>query len=269
MKRIVVLSSALMIAFVCHAQQNEGKVLYERTVQMHIHVEENDAMSRMLPKSRTDKFELTFGNNKSIWKHADDEDASDEISGGGGGMQIRIMTPGQNDIVFCDFTSDKKVEQKEIFDKKYVVTDSIKKLNWKLTGETQTILNHICQKAIAQKIGKRTEVNIDNGVMNKKEVDDTTNIIAWFTPDIPVSAGPEYPGELPGLILGLEMNNGTVVYKATDISFKADLASIKEPTKGKQLTPDEFKAEREKLMDEMQKNNEGGGGERRVIMIER
>lgn len=259
MKKIVLMLSTLMITIIANAQQQQGKVIYQRIMQMHIMLDNNDEISHMLPKSRTDEFELTFGNNQSIWKHIDDADASDEISGGGGGMHISIMTPGQNDIVFCDFSLGKKVEQKEIFDKKFVVTDSIKKLNWKLTGDTQTILNHVCQKAIAQMTGKRTEMNIDNGVMNKKEVNDTTNIIAWFTTDIPVSAGPEFPGELPGLILALEMNNGSVVYKATEISEKADLADIKEPTKGKKVTPDEFKAEREKLLQEMQKNSKGLG----------
>ncbi|HVZ96145.1 MAG TPA: GLPGLI family protein [Chitinophagaceae bacterium] len=266
MKKIVLLSYTLTLSALLSAQQNEGKVTYERTVQMHIQISDNDEMAPRLPKTITDRFELTFGNNQSIWKRIDDEGAIDEAGDNGGGMHIRIMAQGQNDIIFCDFSLGKEVEQKEIFDKKYIVTDSIKKLNWKLTGDTQTILNHVCQKAIAQKTGKRTEVNIDNGVMKKKEADDTTNIIAWFTTDIPVSAGPEYPGELPGLILALEMNKGSVVYKATAISEKADPADIKEPTKGKKVTPDEFKAEQQKLMDEMQRNNEGGG-DRRVFRI--
>jgi GLPGLI family protein len=100
---------------------------------------------------------------------------------------------------------------------------------------------------------------MDNGKMERKEINDTTNIVAWFTGDIPVSAGPEVQGQLPGLILALDMNDGRVVYKATEISLKADVASIKEPTKGKKVTPDEYVKEREKMMTEMQKNNQGGG----------
>ncbi|HEU5365755.1 MAG TPA: GLPGLI family protein [Hanamia sp.] len=265
MKKIVLISSALMITTLLNAQQKEGKVLYERTIQMHIEVNDNDQLSQMLPKTRTDKFELTFGNNQSLWKHIDDEDNTDELTGGGG-MQIKIMTPGQNDVTFCDFNLGKEIEQREVFDKKYIVTDTLQKLNWKLTGETQTIMNHVCQKAIAQKTGKRTEMNIDNGVMSKKEVEDTSNIVAWFTSDIPVSAGPEFPGQLPGLILALEMNKGQVVYKAIEISPSVDLARIKKPTKGKQVTPDEFKKEQQKLMEEMQKNN---GGRGRIVSDQR
>ena len=88
--------------------------------------------------------------------------------------------------------------------------------------------------------------------------------IAWFTADIPVPAGPEVQGQLPGLILALDMNNGRMVYKAVEISTKADLASIKEPVKGKKVTPAEFTEERNKMMDEMQKNNQGGGN--RIII---
>jgi len=39
-----------------------------------------------------------------------------------------------------------------------------------------------------------------------------------------------------------------------NISLKVDLASIKEPTGKKHYTPDEFKKERMKMMDEMQRN---------------
>jgi GLPGLI family protein len=205
---------------------------------------------------RTDKFELTFGNNQSIWKHVDEEEDNDEF--GGNGMRIRMVGPGQNDIVFYDFTNAKKVEQREMFDKKFIVADSIQKLNWKLTGETQTILGHVCQKATAQNIAKRMQMNMDNGKIERKEITDTSMVIAWFTADVPVPAGPEVQGQLSGLILALDMNNGRMSYKATEISTKADLASIKEPVKGKKVTPAEFNEERNKMMDEMQKNNQGG-----------
>jgi len=88
--------------------------------------------------------------------------------------------------------------------------------------------------------------------------------VAWFTTDMPVPAGPEVQGQLPGLILALDMNNGRMVYKAVEISAKAEVASIKEPTKGKKVTPVEFSEERNKMMDEMQKNNQGGGN--RIII---
>ncbi len=247
-----------------YSQQKEGMVVYERTMQMQPHIDDdNDAVAQMLPKTRTDKFELTFVNNQSLWKHTEEETENTEF--GGDGMQLSIVGPGQNDIVFHDFNKGRRVEQREMFDKKFIVEDSIRKLNWKLAGETQTILGHVCQKATAQRIGKRMQMTMDNGKMERKEIDDTTAIIAWFTTDIPVSAGPDLQGQLPGLILALDMNDGRLVYKAVEISPKTDLASIKEPTKGKKVTPDEFTSERNKMMDEMQRNHQGNGGNRIII----
>jgi len=256
MRKLVLFIPAVLLVTFLTAQQKEGKVIYARTIQMEIHIDDNDEVSQMLPKTRTDKFELTFGNNQSIWKHVEEEEDNEEL--GGNGMQIRMMGPGQNDIVFYDFTNAKKVEQREMFDKKFIVTDTIQKLTWKLTGETQTILGHVCQKAIAQNVGKRMQMTMDNGKMERTEMTDTSMITAWFTADIPVPAGPEMQGQLPGLILALDMNNGRMAYKAVDISPKADLALIKEPAKGKKVTPAEFTEERNKMMDEMQKNNQGG-----------
>ena len=258
-------SLCLIILFVnqLDAQQKEGKILYERTAQMQIRINDDDAISQMLPKTRSDKFELAFGNNQSVWKHVDEDDNNDEF--GGGGMQIRMVGPGQNDVLFYDHNTGRVIEQREMFDKKFIIEDSVRKLSWKMTGETQTILDHVCQKATTQRIGMRMQMTMDNGKMERKEIADTSNITAWFTTDIPASAGPEVPGQLPGLILALDVNNGRMVYKAIEISPKVDIASIKEPTKGKKVTPAEFNEERNKMMDEMQKNNQANGRNRIII----
>jgi GLPGLI family protein len=261
MKTIIATWSILLICTtICTAQQKEGTVVYERTMQMQIHINDNDQMAQMMPKSRTDKFELNFGNNQSLYKHVDEENAADEMSGNG--MQIRMVGPGMDDIIYCNFDAGRKLEQRSIFDKKFLVADSIKKLSWKLTGQTKTILGHNCQQALTQRMGKRTMMNMENGKMERKEINDTSNIVAWFTTDIPVAAGPELPGQLPGLILALDINDGRMVYKALDISTKVNQASIKEPSKGKKVTPDEFRTETQKMMDEMQKNQ--GGGNRTI-----
>lgn len=262
-KLFLVLANILFISGLLHSQQKEGKVIYERTIQMQLRINDNDAISQALPKTRSDKFELKFGNNRSIWQHIDEDDNSDEFSGNG--MQIKMVTAGQNDISFYDFAASRSIEQREIFGKNFIVEDSIHALSWKLTGETQTILGHACQKAVAQNIGKRMQMNIDNGKMEKKEVPDTSAYIAWFTSDIPVPAGPEVQGQLPGLILLLDMNNGRTVYKVLEISPQTDLSSVKAPTKGKKVSPQQFSEERNKMMDEMQKNNQSGGANRIFI----
>jgi GLPGLI family protein len=263
MKAIYLLLIGITLLPAAWAQQKEGKVIYIRTMQMQMRINDNDQLQKMLPKTRTDKFELTFGNNQSLWRHIDEDDNVDEVSGNG--MQIRMIAPGQNDVVFYDFANAKRIEQTEVMERKFIISDTVQKLNWKITGETQNILGHVCQKATAQRTGKRTQMTMDNGKMERKEIDDTTSMVAWFTTEIPVPAGPEVQGQLPGLILALEMNDGRMIYKALEIMPKADLATIKEPTKGKKVTRGEFLKEREKMMLEMQKNNQGGN---RVVRVQ-
>ena len=127
MRKVLLVPAAILFVNILTAQQKEAKVIYERTIQMEIQIDDNAEASQILPKTRTDKFELNFGNNQSIWKHVDEEEDNDEF--GGNGMQIRMVGPGQNDIVFYDFTNARKVEQREMFDKKFIVADSIRKLN--------------------------------------------------------------------------------------------------------------------------------------------
>jgi GLPGLI family protein len=258
MKKILFSGLAILIFAGAQAQQKEGKVLYQRAIQMQIVTSDAPGEENAMPRTRTDKFEMNFANGQMIWKQLEDEIEDDNFSGGGGGVMIRTMGGGADDAVFCDFEKARKVETREFFDKNFLISDSIRRGNWKLTDETKMILNHLCRKATSQRIGKRMMMTMDNGKMERKELDDTSTVVAWFTTDIPVSAGPEMQGQLPGLILGLETNNGRTVYTALEISPKANIASIKEPTKGKKVTPEEFTKERNKMMDEMEKNNQGG-----------
>jgi GLPGLI family protein len=147
--------------------------------------------------------------------------------------------------------------------KSYIIADSIKKLSWKVAGETKVILGHNCMKATAQRMQESFRMTMDNGEAKREKVMDTMNIVAWFTNEIPGSFGPDtYQGQLPGTILEIDVNNGRNSFKAIEISPKVDIAKIKEPSKGKKVTAEEFAKEREKLMQEMMQNGGGPGGMR-------
>jgi GLPGLI family protein len=261
MKSKLLAGACLILAVSATAQVKEGKVTYERTTKIQISIAGmNDEMASQLPKTRTDKFELNFANNQSLWKAAEEQNSDADEVHGGGGMQIRMVVAGNDDVLYCNFDNSTKCEKRELFDKQFIVDDSLRPLKWKLTGETKTILGHPCQGATASSITKRMMMNMDNGKMERKETSDTSVIAAWFASDVPVSAGPaEYQGQLPGLILELTVAGDRQIYKAVGFTPKAEVASIKAPTGKKHYTPAEFKAERDKLMDEMQKNNSGPG----------
>jgi hypothetical protein len=274
MKKLFVLI-AVHFSLISFSQMKEGYVVYERTFQLptRIFAQAPPDVVAQLPKSRTDQYELLFSSNQSLWQYLPDASSEGDpntVVAGGGAMVFRFAGGG-NDISYFNFEKGLSVSQREIADKNYVVTDSLRKLDWKLTGESKTILfghrtgetknntEYKVFKATAQRIGTRPRVTMENGEMKREIVPDTLSIVAWFTPDIPVAAGPGiYQGQLPGLILELEENNGQTVFKAVEISSKVSISKIKEPKDGKKITQAEFEKERDKMMEEMRKNAPNG-----------
>ena len=145
-------------------------------------------------------------------------------------------------------------------ERSYVVSDSIRKLEWKLSDETKTILTYTCRKATSTRISSRQQMSMENGEMKRTTIPDTAVVVAWFTTDIPVAVGPEYQGQLPGAILELDIANGQTIYKALEVLTKVSANKIKAPKEGKKMTAAEFAKEREKLMEEMRKNMPNGNG---------
>lgn len=258
MSRIFISACFVLIASASTAQQKEGRITYQRSMELNIQISGNPQLANMLPKSRVNNFELNFNGNIASWKLVDDPQADETQAMG---LVVRNVSAG-DDFTYFDLENSRRVQQTEFAGKYYLVTDSIRRNPWKLTEETKTILGHPCRKAIATVVGKRMMSSMENGKMERKEVTDTSISEAWFTADIPVSAGPEIQGQLPGLILELSMRSGKVVYTALDISPKADQSALKEPGKGKKMNAAEFAKERGKILEQMQQNNGGPGGMR-------
>ena len=266
MKKIF-LSVCLATGLVAGAQMKEGKVVYERTMTLQMR-NMNPDMAAMAPQVRKSHYELLFGNNQALWQTLQTtEETNAPISGtnaAGQSFTFNMVMP--NELSYYNLETKQRVDQRELFDREFIVEDSIRSLSWKLSDETKTILGHPVRKATTQRIGTRMMTSMQNGEMKRQEITDTTQIIAWFATDIPVSSGPqEFQGQLPGLILEMDMNKGRNVYTAVEISPKVSLSAIKEPKKGKRLTEKEFVEERNKLMEEMRKNRPGGGNERVII----
>ncbi|PSL25818.1 GLPGLI family protein [Chitinophaga ginsengisoli] len=260
MKKIIFTISLGLAVIAVNGQQKQGKVLYTRTTQIMMDIlTSSEPEQQLLPRTHTSKLEVLFGNDQCLRRSVEEDRPEVEE---GGGMRIVTMEAGTDDLTYVNLMTGQVVAQREFGAKNYIVADSVHKLNWKLTGKTTTILNYPCQQAVAQLIGKRSSMRLENGEMKMKDEADTSEIVAWFTLSVPVSAGPEHPGQLPGLILGMDIKNGRIVYKAEEISEKVELTAIKPPSKGKKVTEKEFEGERDKIFAEMQRNN--GGRVRRM-----
>jgi len=88
--------------------------------------------------------------------------------------------------------SKNKIEMiKDIHKKKFLVTDELN-YTWKITNETKKIKDYTCYKATTTFRGNNFE--------------------AWFTPDIPINAGPWKWYGLPGLIVEATDTDKSVVF---------------------------------------------------------
>ena len=89
-------------------------------------------------------------------------------------------------------------------------------------------------------IGKYTCFKATAKIINGSSKDNSsTNVVAWYTIDIPVSQGPGKYWGLPGLIL--EVQTEDVVYTCTKIELsQANDIGIKIPKKGKKISQKKF-----------------------------
>jgi GLPGLI family protein len=83
---------------------------------------------------------------------------------------------------------------------------------------------------------------------------DDQDIVAWFSPEIPVPLGPSIFSGLPGLILAVE-RNGETAYVATSVQLgpPAEEAMIK-PDKGSNVSMEEFAVIQEEKLKEWEEN---------------
>ncbi|MPT34711.1 MAG: GLPGLI family protein, partial [Flavobacterium sp.] len=169
---------------------------------------------------------------------------------------------------------------KEFMGKEFLINDSLPKLSWKLEGETRKIGDYNCFKATAVKPVSQSDFrnfrrrkDSDKKDTDKKEApkkEKTTNfmddfempkeitITAWYTPDIPVSQGPESYWGLPGLIL--EVNDGRTVIVCSKVVMNAkEKVEIKAPKNGKVVKQKEYDDIVVKKMEEMREMNGGQG----------
>ncbi|MBP6287056.1 MAG: GLPGLI family protein [Ferruginibacter sp.] len=228
MKRTLSFIAAVVCLQAATAQVKEGRITFEQTVDMYRRIpEENQQLRSMIPQFRTEKFELLFADNQSLFKSVEEEpDMTEQNSGGG--VVIRMGGSGENEY-YRNFNTQKAVEIRELMDDLYLVEDSIRSLGWKLEeGETKTILGYTCKKAT----GKTTR---------------GSDIVAWYSEEIPVPSGPEQFSGLPGMILGLDANKGEIVFTAKVLDKKADRKNLKVPSKGKKISSSDFLAKQKAL----------------------
>jgi GLPGLI family protein len=120
--------------------------------------------------------------------------------------------------IYQSFTQNFQLRSRNYMGRLFLIEEKWVKYNWELTGEVATIANLPCRKAV----GKDADGRV---------------VEAWFTDQVPFSAGPEGFHGLPGLILKISWPGGTT--EAQKITFVTDPV-IKVPTEGERIKPEEL-----------------------------
>lgn len=273
----------LFLSFSINAQNISGQAFYESktTVDMdalgggrEMSEEMKKTVAQMMKSALEKTYILTFNKDESIYKEQEKLDAAPMNPGFK--MMMSSYTPGAQ---YKNLKTGQIVEENEFFGKQFLVTDSIKDLDWQITKESKTIGQYIAFKATAmkkvdpndysmarpKKKDERENAETKNDTaqpqdpMDMIEIPEEIEVTAWFTPQIPVSNGPgEYAG-LPGLILELNVYRTTLLCSKIVMNPK-EAEKIEPPKKGKEVTREEYiKIVKEKT-DEIRENFRGRGG---------
>lgn len=238
----------ILLPTLTFAQENKGMIVYELTVDVHRNMTgDRERFKQYVPKTMSSKYQLSFTPEASMFKEYVNLDEEPEGGGRGRGRMRWFAGGGTQGDMYLNFQEKRFVNSREFDGKKYLIKGEIDQTPWKITGKSREIAGYPCMQAI-----------YDDTLENKA-------LTAWFTPNIPVSAGPGIYGQLPGLIIALDVNNGEQVYRPLMIAFEApDSKDMEEPKKGKDITDEEFTEMLKIRMEEMRKQREAqraeGGG---------
>lgn len=218
------------------AQKTAGIIQFEEKINMHRNLPEDAAeMKAMIPEFRVMKSELLFSTEASLYRNVEEEEDDDEA--GNGQIQIKMQRP--ESVFFRDFAQNTKTDLREFMGKHYLIEGPIEQTPWKPGAETRNILGFTCMNAVWNDTAQQRVVT------------------AWFAPDIAVSAGPISFGQLPGMILLVDINDGETVLEAKKIDFRTPKkGEMEAPQKGEKISAADFK----KMVDERLKAMGGGRG---------
>jgi len=220
-----VLCLILLSPLVVRAQfTTQGKIEYERKINVYHQLEDwgdddnNDwieSVKSQVPKFRVNYFDLYFDTVKSIYKPGRVVDNGNSTWG---------TNAVSDNVVESDFINNKVTAAKEIYERKFLVKDSLRKLKWRITDEIRTIADYKCHKAVSK-------------------ICDSVYVVAFYTDDIMVSGGPEMFSGLPGMILELAIPRLYTTWVATKIEItppKPEDFAMEEKGKGKEMTQAEM-----------------------------
>ncbi len=217
MKYIITIFSLLFTNYI-FAQTNfitKGKITFERRVSQFKINESDNAddniwmaeMKKVMTKTTSDIYTLQFSEQQTYYKLAKENTDNKYMFG--------VLKPNENNFVLQNLVESKTNMLRTVFENDYQLQDSIKQYEWKMTGEVRDIIGFECKKAITK-------------------ICDSVIVVAFYTDQISVKAGPENFNGLPGMILGLAVPRLAATWFATKLELDNEpIPTV--PNKGKKV----------------------------------
>jgi GLPGLI family protein len=252
--KLGILAFAFLISNSVQAQDFQGEASYISKSTMDLgnwgarlsEAQKKQVMARM--KNRLEKtYKLTFNKTESFFKEDEKLDAMSGATDSWG----KNFTQGAQ---YKNVKENTLVQDQEFYGKKFLVKDKLQKIDWQMGTETKQIGNYTCFKAAAlipsdeltwfefswDKLRSSEPQADSTGAIKAPEVK-MTQVVAWYTPQIPVSHGPSEFWGLPGLILEVSADNKTMLCSKIVLNPK-DRLKIEAPDKGKEINKEDYQA---------------------------
>ena len=292
--KVILLLFTLLFATNIKAQDFQGQAYYFSKTTMDMsrwdrggkmsEAQKKQMEARMKPWLEK-TYILTFNKEESIFKE------DEKLEGGPGGRAPSMW--GSSFSAGLQYKNIKEkifLQDQEFFGKQFLITEQMTPYAWKMGSETKKIGQYTCYKATTTRPSselnftstnrrdrekkkeekKKDSINVASKALDTEavvakaeieEVEEMVEVVAWYSPMIPVSQGPtEYWG-LPGLILELSAGNTTMLCSKIVMNPEEKI-EIKRPTKGEVVTKKEYNEIITGKMQEMRDNRGRGSGGR-------
>ena len=203
----------------------EGKIEFEKRINLYSQIDEDNSWSELqkktMPKFKSTFFDLFFSKNKTIYQPGRENPDNNKLWYEG---------VAETNVIFSELDSSKSVSQKKVFEQVFLIQDSTRQIQWKITDETRMVAGFQCRRA--------------NAIIM-----DSIYVVAFYTDDIIAPGGPESFNGLPGMILGVSLPHQHVTWFATKVSARpVTAAELKVPSKGKKVTNTTMKESLKEVM---------------------
>lgn len=205
-----------------------GKIEYEKRFNQFAMYDKEDLesswmkeMMTRIPKVLSDIYVLEFNEDKSVYKLAKENTDNKYLWG---------RKPSTDDIIVKDLKNNRLKIQRDVYEETFLIDDSLRNCEWKITNETRKIAGFECKKAVTK-------------------ICDSVYVVAFYTDEIMVSSGPESFGNLPGMILGLAVPRLNTTWFATKVEIIEPTPQQLSPKqKGKKVNWEQYNTNLSKAM---------------------